>query len=86
MFTPTTANTILSFRPGISAGSCCRCPHLDGSNRLRPADGHLHQVAEYLAAGMDAHLAKPVQLDKLYATLMAVRSGRPLVETDANAA
>ncbi len=33
------------------------------------ANAMKHQVAEYLDAGMDAHLAKPIQLDKLYALL-----------------
>ena len=49
------------------------------------ANAMKHQVGEYLAAGMDAHLAKPIQLDKLYATLLAVRSGQPLVEAEADA-
>ncbi|HEY2658759.1 MAG TPA: response regulator [Caulobacteraceae bacterium] len=30
-----------------------------------------HQVAECLDAGMDGHLAKPIQIDKLFATLLA---------------
>jgi CheY-like chemotaxis protein len=34
-----------------------------------------HQVAEYLAAGLDAHLAKPIQLDKLYSALLTVQAG-----------
>jgi signal transduction histidine kinase/ActR/RegA family two-component response regulator len=36
------------------------------------ANAMKHQVDEYLAAGMDAHLAKPIQLEKLYAALCAV--------------
>jgi two-component system, sensor histidine kinase len=39
------------------------------------ANAMKHHVAEYLAAGMDAHLAKPIQLDRLYATLRAVQAG-----------
>ncbi|HXA39704.1 MAG TPA: ATP-binding protein [Phenylobacterium sp.] len=39
-----------------------------------------HQVAEYLAAGMDAHLAKPIQVAKLYEALLAVRPWRGLAE------
>jgi signal transduction histidine kinase/ActR/RegA family two-component response regulator len=33
-----------------------------------------HQVAEYLAAGMDAHLAKPINVASLYDALLAVRA------------
>ncbi len=35
------------------------------------ANAMKHQVAEYLEAGMDAHLAKPIQIEKLYAILTA---------------
>jgi CheY-like chemotaxis protein/anti-sigma regulatory factor (Ser/Thr protein kinase) len=35
-----------------------------------------HQVAEYLAAGMDAHLAKPIDIAAIYDLLLAVRTGR----------
>ncbi len=35
------------------------------------ANAMKHQVAEYLEAGMDAHLAKPIQIEKLYAVLAA---------------
>ncbi len=35
------------------------------------ANAMKHQVAEYLEAGMDAHLAKPIQIEKLYAILAA---------------
>jgi hypothetical protein len=31
-----------------------------------------HQVAEYLAAGMDGHLAKPIEAVKLFEVLGAV--------------
>ena len=33
------------------------------------ANAMKHQIAVYLEAGMDAHLAKPIQLEKLYALL-----------------
>ena len=36
-----------------------------------------HQVAEYLGAGMDGHLAKPIQIDKLYAVLLEVARCAP---------
>nr|WP_293371332.1 response regulator [Phenylobacterium sp.] len=35
------------------------------------ANAMRRQVAEYIAAGMDAHIAKPIQVEKLYAILMA---------------
>jgi signal transduction histidine kinase len=50
------------------------------------ANAMKHQVAEYLAAGMDAHLPKPIQLEKLYALLLAAREGRPLREDETKAA
>ena len=31
-----------------------------------------HQVREYLAAGMDRHVAKPIEIAKLHAALVAV--------------
>jgi signal transduction histidine kinase/ActR/RegA family two-component response regulator len=50
------------------------------------ANAMKHQIAEYLAAGLDAHLAKPVQVEKLYATLLAVQAGEPLLEAASEAA
>jgi signal transduction histidine kinase len=38
------------------------------------ANAMKHQVEEYLAAGMDSHLAKPIQVDRLYETLLAAAS------------
>jgi signal transduction histidine kinase/ActR/RegA family two-component response regulator len=35
------------------------------------ANAMKHQVAAYIAAGMDAHVAKPIQVEKLHAILMA---------------
>ena len=34
-----------------------------------------HQVKEYLAAGMDLHVAKPIELSKLHAALRQVTDG-----------
>ena len=34
-----------------------------------------HQIAVYLAAGMDDHLAKPIQLERIYAVLEACAAG-----------
>jgi len=39
------------------------------------ANSMKHQVDEYLAAGLDAHLAKPIEIDKLYAVLEQARAG-----------
>jgi two-component system, sensor histidine kinase len=36
------------------------------------ANAMKHQVSEYLAAGMDGHLAKPLQIEKLYEVLLGV--------------
>ena len=30
------------------------------------ANALVHQVEEYLAAGMDGHIAKPIEISKLY--------------------
>jgi signal transduction histidine kinase/CheY-like chemotaxis protein len=42
-----------------------------------------HQVAEYLAAGMDAHLAKPINVASLYDALLAIRTGREFSQAEA---
>ena len=36
------------------------------------ANAMKHQVAQYLEAGMDSHLAKPIQIENLYAVLCAI--------------
>ena len=36
------------------------------------ADAMAHQVDELLAAGMDAHVAKPIEVERLYEALEAV--------------
>jgi two-component system, sensor histidine kinase len=36
------------------------------------ANALVHQVEEYRAAGMDGHVAKPIELDKLQAVLETV--------------
>jgi two-component system, sensor histidine kinase len=50
------------------------------------ANAMKHHVVEYLAAGMDAHLAKPIDLTKLYATLCAVQAGDMVAVRAAQAA
>jgi len=44
------------------------------------ANALTHQVNEYLDAGMDAHVAKPIELAKLQATLEAVLLGETATE------
>ena len=39
------------------------------------ANAMTHQVAEYLAAGMDAHIAKPIEIPRLQAALETALSG-----------
>jgi CheY-like chemotaxis protein len=48
------------------------------------ANAMSHQVAEYAAAGMDGHIAKPIEAQALYAALSAVVADDP--EADAEAA
>ncbi len=36
------------------------------------ANAMAHQVADYMAAGMDGHVAKPIELTKLHAAIEAV--------------
>jgi CheY-like chemotaxis protein len=31
-----------------------------------------HQIAEYIAAGMDSHIAKPIEADALFQTLSSI--------------
>jgi CheY-like chemotaxis protein len=40
------------------------------------ANAMSHQVAEYLACGMDGHLAKPIDARLLFETLAATRDGK----------
>ena len=73
---------------GVAATREIRRRERDGHTGRTPiiavsANAMKHQVAEYLSAGMDAHLAKPIQIDRLYATLQAVHASRPLTQADA---
>ena len=49
------------------------------------ADAMTHQVAEYLAAGMDEHLSKPIEIKRLVETIARVTTV-PDLSTDARAA
>lgn len=44
------------------------------------ANAMQHQVAEYLAAGFDGHVAKPIDASRLYETLAAVAAAAPVRE------
>ena len=50
------------------------------------ANAMTHQVAEYLGAGMDLHVAKPIELSKLHAALRQVTEGGPATVKDSTAA
>jgi signal transduction histidine kinase/ActR/RegA family two-component response regulator len=69
---------------GIAAARKIRAAEAESGRRRTPivaltANAMSHQVEEYLAAGMDAHVAKPIEIAKLYdaiaTTLNAVATG-----------
>ncbi len=62
---------------GVAAASCIRA--LEQELGLRPtpivalsANAMSHQVEEYLAAGMNAHVAKPIEIRELHAVIRAM--------------
>jgi CheY-like chemotaxis protein len=61
---------------GIAAARAIRASER-GSGRARTpiialtANALTHQVEEYLAAGMDGHVAKPIEIAKLYEAISA---------------
>jgi signal transduction histidine kinase/CheY-like chemotaxis protein len=62
---------------GITAARTIREAEKKGSRRRTPivaltANALTHQVEEYLAAGMDAHVAKPIEIAKLYDAISSV--------------
>jgi len=62
---------------GVAATRAIREAELADGRRRIPivalsANAMIHQVKEYLAAGMDLHVAKPIELSKLHAALRAV--------------
>jgi CheY-like chemotaxis protein len=62
---------------GISAASAIREAERTSARRRTPivaltANALTHQVEEYLAVGMDAHVAKPIEIAKLYDAISAV--------------
>lgn len=62
---------------GITAAVEIRKAEMTSGRRRTPivaltANALTHQVEEYLAAGMDAHVAKPIEIAKLYDAISAV--------------
>ncbi len=62
---------------GITAASSIRDAERTSGRRRTPivaltANALTHQVEEYLAVGMDAHVAKPIEIAKLYDAISAV--------------
>jgi signal transduction histidine kinase len=50
------------------------------------ANAMTHQISEYLAAGMDGHVAKPIEAGKLFAALQSVLAGDEAADAAVNAA
>jgi CheY-like chemotaxis protein len=44
------------------------------------ANALVHQVEEYLAAGMDGHVAKPIEINKLYDAMSRVLAAQTAAE------
>ena len=62
---------------GITAAASIRAAETKAGRRRTPivaltANALTHQVAEYMAVGMDAHVAKPIEIAKLYDAISAV--------------
>ena len=65
---------------GVQATRAIRAEEAAGGRPRTPivalsANAFSHQVSEYLAAGMDTHVAKPIELPALQAALEAVLAG-----------
>ncbi|MHB8285309.1 MAG: ATP-binding protein [Caulobacteraceae bacterium] len=70
---------------GIAATRAIRAAEVSLGRARTPiialsANALTHQINEYLDAGMDAHVAKPIELAKLQATLEAVLMGEAATE------
>ena len=64
---------------GIAAAKAIRAAELSEHRPRTPilaltANALVHQVEEYLAAGMDGHVAKPIEISKLYEAMSRVLS------------
>ncbi len=79
--------------PGLNGAEAARAirQHEGQSQRARTpiialsAEDMTDRVAEYKAAGMDAHLDKPIEIEKLYRLLEAVAAGKFFGPEDAAA-
>ena len=77
---------------GIAATKAIRAAEARTGRRRTPivalsANAMTHQVREYLQAGMDMHVAKPIQLGKLYEAIEAVLNApEEAVQSSAGAA
>jgi CheY-like chemotaxis protein len=65
---------------GIAAAKAIRAAEVSERRPRTPilaltANALVHQVEEYLAAGMDGHVAKPIEISKLYDALSRVLAG-----------
>jgi CheY-like chemotaxis protein len=66
---------------GVAATRAIRAQESDGGRARTPivalsAHAMNHQVNEYLSAGMDLHVSKPIELPKLQAALAAALAMR----------
>jgi CheY-like chemotaxis protein len=64
---------------GIAAAKAIRAEEAKERRPRTPilaltANALVHQVEEYLAAGMDGHVAKPIEIAKLYDAMSRVLS------------
>ena len=64
---------------GIAAAKAIRAAEQSEQRPRTPilaltANALVHQVEEYLAAGMDGHIAKPIEISKLYEAMSRVLS------------
>ena len=76
---------------GVSATRAIRAAEAQGGRARTPiialsANAMTHQVREYLAAGMDLHVAKPIQLTKLQDALETVLNGQAAAKAAGQAA
>jgi len=72
---------------GIAAAKAIRAAERDSERPRTPilaltANALVHQIEEYLAAGMDGHVSKPIEIAKLYDALNRALAG----QTEAQAA
>ncbi|MFI4935670.1 MAG: ATP-binding protein [Caulobacterales bacterium] len=72
---------------GIAAAKAIRAAEVSERRQRTPilaltANALVHQVEEYLAAGMDGHVAKPIEISKLYEAMSRALSA----QTEAEAA